>query len=257
MLSELSPFMIIYLSLISFILGLVMGSFCNAWAWRIVNGEKIQKGRSHCPKCGHTLAAADLVPLFSWLFLKGRCRYCKEPISKRYPLAELISGLWYLSMILRFGFSLTALRFFILGSLLLVLSLVDIDTMELPGGLMTAAAAASLIRLAENLSNWKSMAWGLVPAVVLLGIVLIMDKILGKESMGGGDIKLLAVLGLHLGAAQTVLLLMISCVIGLVAAGLANKDRETPFPFGPSLALAAWITALIGEPVINVYLSFF
>ncbi|MCQ2566753.1 MAG: prepilin peptidase [Clostridia bacterium] len=257
MLSELSPFMIIYLSLISFILGLVMGSFCNAWAWRIVNGERIQKGRSHCPKCGHTLAAADLVPLFSWLFLKGRCRYCKEPISKRYPLAELISGLWYLSMILRFGFTLTILRFFILGSLLLVLSLVDIDTMELPGGLMTAAAAASLIRLAENLSNWKSMAWGLVPAVVLLGIVLIMDKILGKESMGGGDIKLLAVLGLHLGAAQTVLLLMISCVIGLVAARLANKDRKTPFPFGPSLALAAWITALIGEPVINVYLSFF
>ena len=249
--------MLAYLVFISFIFGLVMGSFCNAWAWRIVNGEKIQKGRSHCPKCGHTLAAKDLVPLFSWLFLKGRCRYCKEPISKRYPLTELISGTWYLSMVLRYGFSLTTVRFLLLGSILLVMSLVDIDIMELPDGLMAAAAVISLIRLAEDISSWKSMLWGLVPAAVLLGVVLIMDRILKKDSMGGGDIKLMAVLGLHFGAAQSIFLLIVSCIIGLLAAKLARKDRETAFPFGPSLSLAAWVTALAGGPLIELYLSLF
>lgn len=255
--TQSTPFMLAYLVFISFIFGLVMGSFCNAWAWRIANGEKIQKGRSHCPKCGHTLAAKDLIPLFSWLFLKGKCRYCGESISKRYPLAELISGLWYLSMVLRFDLSLTTLRFCILGSLLLVLSLVDIDTMELPPGLMAAAAAASLIRLAEAPSSWKNMLLGLIPAAALLGIVLIMDKILKKDSMGGGDIKLMAVLGLHLGPINAVLLLIIACIVGLLVAKLAGKDRETAFPFGPSLAIAAWITILVGEPLVNAYLSLF
>ena len=249
--------MLAYLVFISFIFGLVMGSFCNAWAWRIVNGEKIQKGRSHCPKCGHTLAAKDLFPLFSWIFLKGKCRYCGEPISKRYPLAELISGVWYLSIALRYGFCLTTVRFLILGSILLIMSLVDIDIMELPDGLMAAAAVSSLIRLAEDISCWKSMLWGLVPAAVLLIVVLIMDKVLQKDSMGGGDIKLMAVLGLHFGAAQSVFLLIVSCIVGLMAAKLGGKDRETAFPFGPSLSIAAWVTALIGGPVIEFYLSLF
>ena len=255
--TQLTPFMLAYLVFISFIFGLVMGSFCNAWAWRIVNGEKIQKGRSHCPKCGHTLAAKDLVPLFSWIFLKGKCRYCGEPISKRYPLAELISGVWYLSIALRYGLSLTTVRFLILGSILLIMSLVDIDIMELPDGLMAAAAVSSLIRLVEDASSWKSMLWGLVPAAVLLIVVLIMDKVLQKDSMGGGDIKLMAVLGLHFGAAQSVFLLIVSCIVGLLAAKLGGKDRETAFPFGPSLSIAAWVTALIGGPVIEFYLSLF
>lgn len=255
--NSFTPFLRVYLIVITFILGLVMGSFCNAWAWRVVHGEKIQRGRSHCPRCGHTLAAKDLVPLFSWLFLKGRCRYCGEPISRRYPLAELISGLYYVSVVLTYGLSLDALRLVLAGSVVLIMSLVDIDIMELPDGFMIAAAALSLIRLTGENGTLRNMVLGLIPAFCLLIISLIMDRVLKKDSMGGGDIKLLAVFGLHLGPVPCVLLLIAACVIGLVCAKFLGKEKDAPFPFGPSLALAFWFTATLGTDIVTVYLALF
>ncbi|MDO5445012.1 MAG: prepilin peptidase [Eubacteriales bacterium] len=246
-----------YIVFLFFVLGLVFGSFCNAWAWRIVHDENIARGRSHCAVCGHELAAKDLVPLFSWLFLKGKCRYCGAPISKRYPLAELILGAYFLSVYLVYGLTFDCLRLIILGCLLLVCSLVDYDTMELPDPLMAAAALAALLRLTEP-GGWKSALIGcFAVSVPLLIVVLIADRILKKESMGGGDIKLLAVLGLHFGPAKTFFLLIIACIIGILAASAAKKGKGTAFPFGPVLALSAWITALIGTPVVNWYLSLF
>ena len=93
-----NPLFQIYIGFVFFLFGLVFGSFCNAWAWRIAHDESIAKGRSHCPECGHTLAAKDLVPLFSWIALKGKCRYCGKPISRRYPLVEAILGVYFLSV---------------------------------------------------------------------------------------------------------------------------------------------------------------
>ena len=115
----LTPALTVYILTVTALLGLVFGSFCNAWAWRIAHGESIVHGRSHCAVCGHPLSARDLVPLLSWLFLRGKCRYCGAPISVRYPAVELISALYYLSIVLRFGLSADALRLLILGSLLL------------------------------------------------------------------------------------------------------------------------------------------
>ena len=254
---ESCPLARVYIICMSFVLGLVMGSFCNAWAFRMASGGSITKGRSRCPKCGHELAAKDLVPLLSFLFLKGRCRYCREKIALRYPAAEIISGLYYLSVVWAFGLSLAALRLLLLGSLVLVMSLVDIDTMELPDSLMIAAALASLIRLAENPANWLSMLIGLAPALALLGLVLIMDRLLKKESMGGGDIKLLAVFGLHLGAASCVLVLIAASLLGLASSALVRRKKDTPFPFGPFLAAAAWFAAIFGRDIIDAYLSLF
>lgn len=248
----------VYCFILAFVFGLVFGSFGNAWAWRIVHGEKITHGRSHCANCGHTLAAKDLVPLFSYLALKGRCRYCKKPIARRYPLAELICALIFVSMLARFDLSWTCLRFLILGFLLFVASLVDIDSMILPDGLLITAAVSSLIRLLEDVSSWKDMLiGGLAVSVPLLLIVLLMDKVLKKESMGGGDIKLIAVLGLHFGALQTLFLLILACVTGLIIAAIRKKGKSDPFPFGPAIAIAAWITALCGSSVISAYLSLF
>ena len=102
---HLSPAITAYILVITALLGLVMGSFCNAWAWRLAHGESIARGRSHCAVCGHTLAARDLVPLLSWLTLRGKCRYCGEPISPRYPAVELVSGLHYVSILLRYDVS--------------------------------------------------------------------------------------------------------------------------------------------------------
>ena len=244
----------LYFSFLFFLFGLVFGSFGNCWAWRIVHRESVVHGRSHCAVCNHELAAKDLIPLFSWLFLKGRCRYCGERISVRYPLAELILGLYFLSIYLVYGLSPDCLRLVILGFLLLVMSLVDLDIMELPDGLMAAAAAAALLRLPD----WKSILLGaFVISVPVLLISLVMDKVLKKESMGGGDIKLLAVLGMHFGAARMLLLLIAACLFGLLFALLAKKGRKTEFPFGPVLAASSWFTALAGNAIINWYISLF
>ncbi len=252
---HLSAALTAYLLCLTAVLGLIFGSFCNAWAWRVAHGESIVRGRSHCALCGHTLAPRDLVPLVSWLALRGKCRYCGGPISPRYPAVELISCLYYLSVVLRYDLSVDALRLLILGSLLLTASLVDLDTMELPDGLLLAAALAALLRLP---GGWKSALLGAVAvALPLLLVVLLADKLLGRESMGGGDIKLVAVLGLHFGPAQTLFLLILACVLGLLLGAALKKGRGTPFPFGPALALAAWLTALWGGPLVGWYLALF
>lgn len=247
-----------YLLLLTAVVGLVMGSFCNAWAWRIVHHENIAKGRSHCPECGHVLSPFDLVPLFSWLALKGRCRYCGAPISARYPLTELISMLIYLSVILRFGFTLDAIRFIIVESLLFTASLTDIDTMEIPDRMSVLLCLAALLRLGSGPGIIPSMLIGFAAvSVPLLIVVLIAEQVLKRPAMGGGDIKLIAVLGLHFGAAQTLLMLIIACIVGLIAAAAARKGASREFPFGPSIAIAAWITMLCGSSVITWYLGLF
>ena len=252
---KISPFLSAYILTVTALLGLIFGSFCNAWAWRLVHGESIVRGRSHCAVCGHPLSARDLIPLLSWLFLRGKCRYCGAPISRRYPAAELVSALYYVSVVLRFGLTVDTLRFLILGSLLLTVSLVDLDTMELPDGLLLAAALAALLRLPDG---WKSALLGaLAVSVPLLLLVLLADRLLGRETMGGGDIKLVAVLGLHFGPLQTLFLLMLACALGLCLGAAMKKAKDVPFPFGPALSLAAWGTALCGAPVVSWYLSLF
>jgi len=234
-----------------------MGSFCNAWAWRIVNKESISKGRSHCTSCGHTLYAKDLVPLFSWIFLKGKCRYCGAEIPKRYPLAELISLMWYIGVVYANGISIQTLRLLIIGSLLLVSSLVDIDTFELPDGFTIAIAALSLLRLVNDISCWKDMLLGLIVPICVFLIVLIMDKIKGMETMGGGDIKLIAALSLHFGLKGSLFFVIASCIAGLLLAVITKKQKDTAFPFGPMLMVGAFLTATVAEKAISMYLSLF
>lgn len=248
----------LYILFLAGVLGLVMGSFCNAWAWRIVHHERITHGRSHCPDCGHVLSPLDLVPLFSFLALGGKCRYCKNPISARYPLTEFISMVFYTGITLRFGFSIETLEFLMVGSLMLTASLVDIDIMELPDGLLIGIGLVSVLRLTEGFGVLPGMIAGFAGvAVPLLILVLIMEHVLKKEAMGGGDIKLIAVLGLHLGIMQTLLMLIIACFVGLAAAAIGRKGRDSLFPFGPSIAIAAWITMLCGSNVIEWYLGLF
>lgn len=249
------PLLAAYVLFVAALLGLALGSFCNAWAWRLVHGESIVRGRSHCAVCGHPLAPRDLVPLLSWLSLRGKCRYCGAAISRRYPAVELVSGAYYVTIVLRYGLSVDALRLLALGSLLLTASLVDLDTMELPDGLLLAAALTALLRLPDG---WKSALLGAAAvSVPLLLLVLLADRLLGRETMGGGDLKLVAALGLHFGPLQTLFLLILACVLGLSLGAAMKKARDDPFPFGPALALAGWLTALWGGPAAAWYLSFF
>ena len=253
---------LIYSCCVAAILGAVMGSFLNCAAWRIAHGESFLKGRSRCPECGHTLGVLDLIPVFSWLFLGGRCRYCGKKVSVRYLLAELFFALVTVACLLRFDLTVVFLRNYVFLCCLFCLSLVDLEIFEIPDGCLIIAAAAWLVSQPFTGMSWREAAFHLLAAVVfgggLLLISLLLDSILRKDTLGGGDIKLYFVVGLYLGFAATLFSLLLACVLGLLFAFLRKhfgKAISDPIPFGPSIAAAAAVMLLFGDPVIRWYLG--
>ena len=262
MLNQLPTLLVVYLFFIVGVFGLIMGSALNCLSDRIASGKKwAGKERSTCPACGHTLAAKDLVPLFSWLFLKGKCRYCGKKVSVRYPLTEVLLSVCYISLLAVSGLTLHTISLMILCSCLFCLSLVDLDTQLIPHRFLVIPAAARIAELFYE-GGFSALSAPLLTGLGLGGGVLvlslIMDKILKKDTMGGGDIKLLALLGLYFTVPECFLLLILSCVMGIVIAAVIMKVKpDAAFPFGPALSLGAWITILIGKPLISWYLSLF
>ncbi len=271
---ELTAAMTAYIIFIAALLGLVMGSFLNCFAYRYANGESVLKGRSHCALCGHELSALDLVPIFSWLFLKGRCRYCGEKISFRYIVSELVLALAYVSVFLRFGLTLEALQFAILLSLLFTAAMTDIycglipDRLVIIGAVCAFGFSAFFGYGSEN-GIWMSLLWtlinGLSVSLPLLLIVLAYEKISGKTAMGGGDIKLMFTIGLFFDWKLNIIILILACIIGIIFALVKRPDKtdeemhgqQGAFSFGPALALSAWIVMLWGQLVLDWYLGFF
>lgn len=255
----------IYLIAVCALLGLVMGSALNCLAYRIAHKEKWSGGRSRCPDCGHTLKAADLIPLFSYLFLKGRCRYCGKKISPRYPIAEAMLAVIYVSLLLRYDLSLETVQLVILCSCLFCLSLVDLDIQIIPDRFILIPIVCRLLyhlvmngfTMAALSAIWYSLWHGLLTGGAVLALSLIMDKVLGKDSMGGGDIKLLFVLGLYFDLPCIFLLVLAACIIGIVLAMSLGAKKGIAFPFGPALALAGWLTLLVGKPITGWYMSLF
>ena len=262
MLHQLPVFTVVYIYAVTGLLGLIMGSALNCLAGRICSGSKwAGNARSACPSCGHTLAAGDLVPLFSWIFLKGKCRYCGAKISVRYPLTEAFLAVVYMSLLAVYGLTLHTLSLMVLCSCLFCLSLVDLDTQLIPDRFLVIPAVVRILELLLE-GGFAALVSPLLTGLCLGGgiliLSLIMDKILKKDTMGGGDIKLLAVLGLFLTIPECLLLLIAACVIGIVMAAVLMKvNADTAFPFGPALSIAAWIVLLIGNPVISWYLNLF
>lgn len=301
-----TPLITIYLVILTVIVGLCMGSFINCWSLRIANGESVWHGRSHCATCGHQLGFHDLVPVFSWLASKGRCRYCGERISVRYPLVELLCAILYVTILLRYDVSIEALELICFSSILLLIALTDLDSYLIPNGCIIAAIVVRLVYIlvvafldgadiAAMLID--SLIGGVAVFVPLLIIVLIADKVLGKESMGGGDLKLFFVAGLYFGWMQCLLLVVVACLIGIVLAlvlpprkepvpavaggpsagddGIdeikrADDERKDevdeksaepfasrPIPFGPAIALACWFVMLYGLSIVTWYFGLF
>lgn len=247
----LKLYMVVWLALI----GAVMGSF---FACAVDRGG-MPKRRSHCNHCGHVLGIRDLVPVLSYLLGRGRCRYCGEKISVRCLVVELLTAALFAALGFRFGFGLELVMQLILASILLLLSLIDWDTYTLPDGLLVAAIVNRLVFLFVLHQPLKemliAMAIGALSASLpLLGLSLLMDHVLKKESMGGGDIKLLFVLGLYLNWIQMLLLLMVGCVLALAWAVKPRKDRaQAEIPFGPFLSAAWCIVILFGTSWIQWY----
>lgn len=257
---HLTPGLTAYILFVTLLLGLCVGSFLNCMAWRLVHHESVWKGRSHCARCGHTLSALDLIPVVSYACLKGRCRYCGEKISPRYPAAELLCGAVFVSLVSRYGLGWEAGRLLLLSCVLLVAALTDLESMEIPDRLHAAAILIWLAFLPLAPVPLDEALFGALGAFGVAGplllIVLLADKALGRESMGGGDLKLLFVTGLYFGWAGTLLLLILACLLGLIFAALARAGGRE-FPFAPSICAAAWLVMLAGQPIVDWYLGLF
>lgn len=260
-----SPAFMAYCTALVAVLGLCMGSFLNCMAWRMTHGESVLHGRSHCTSCNHELGVRDLVPVLSWALSRGRCRYCGERVSVRYPATELLCGVVYVSIWLKYGFSLETLELIAFASVLLVLSLTDIDEYIIPNATILAAiairvlyvAATGILQTGDALVLARdSLVGGVAVTIPVLLLMRVMDRVLGRDSMGFGDVKLLFVAGLYFGWAQCLLLIMVACVLGIVLGTLVPHETKY-FPFGPAIAAACWLCMLAGGEVVGWYLGLF
>lgn len=265
------------------VLGLLVGSFLNvvilrlparmAAQWRREAQEElaleaaeeslppgIVREPSHCPHCKHPLSIADNIPLFGWLLLRGRCRYCRAPISMQYPLIELLSGVLSVLVVWKFGPGWTALAGLAFTWTLIALAGIDFRTQLLPDQL-----TYPLLWLGLLLSLLPLF---VLPASSILGAALgylslwsvywLFKLLTGKEGMGYGDFKLLAALGAWMGPGALLPVILLSSLVGALLGGtlilLRRRGREVPMPFGPFIAMAGWIWFVAGEPLLQTYL---
>ena len=248
-----------YLCLWLAVLGAALGSFLDCAVSRWARGEAWHRGRSRCCACGHTLGARDLVPVFSFLFSRGKCRHCGEKIPADCLWAELAGAAGFVCLGLRFGLTPQLGQWLVFGLLLLALSLTDAAKRIIPDRLLLAAAANRAVWffiLGQDAGETaKDIALSAIIPAAVLAVVLLAERLWRREAMGGGDIKLLLVLALYLSWAQLVLALLTGCLLGIL--GAAARGKNGAIPFGPFLASAAVLCVSFGRPVIEWYLSLF
>ncbi len=255
----------IYMYILSFILGMIIGSFLNVCISRLPENQSIVTGPSSCENCGKRLKAIDLVPIFSYLFLGGKCRHCKSKISFVYPLIEGLTGVLFLLLYLTFGLSYSLLVNMALVSLLIVISFIDLKHMIIPNGLIIAMLAVGVIQLTATIftgvfGSWTEYAIGfLAGGLPLLLIAVVSTYIFKKEAMGGGDIKLMAAAGLVIGwklvITSYLIGVILGAVIGIILLGTKKKARGDEIPFGPFLSIGILISIFLGDTLINWYMG--
>ena len=246
----------IILYLIIFIFGIVIGSFLNVCIYRIPEHEDIVKTRSHCMSCGRQLKWYDMFPLFSYLFLRGRCRYCKAKLSVQYPLIEAMNGILYVIIVLQNGVNVDSLLYCLLTSALLVLSVIDFRTYEIPLGINLFILALGLIRAALDYHNFLDYLIGLLAVSVVLAILYYAT---GGRAIGGGDVKLMAACGLFLGWKLIIMAFLLGCVLGAVIHMVRMKvsHEDHVLAMGPYLSLGVFIAMLWGDRMLAWYLGMF
>ena len=246
----------ILFAIIIFLYGITIGSFLNVCIYRLPKKENIVTTRSHCMSCGYQLKWYDLIPLFSWLVLGGKCRKCKARISVQYPVIEALNGFLWLTIFFVCGVSIETALYCVLASVLLALSVIDFRTYEIPFGFNLIIAALGLIRVLTDLTNWTEYAIGFFAVSAPLYLIYIVTK---SRGIGGGDIKLMAAAGLLLGWKRIVLALVIGCILGSVIHVIRMKvsKAEHVLAMGPYLSMGIFIVALWGEQLLNWYLGFY
>ena len=243
-----------------FIAGAVTGSFSDCMAWRSVRGGGFW-GRSACGLCGHRLGFTDLIPLAGYIVRRGRCRYCGGRIPLRHFLTELLCAFIFTFCYLRLGIGIDLIRVLVLTSLLLPAALVDIDTKTVPNiyFILLFLIWICLVPFEPDKKTYLTGAalGGLLIPLIIWGISAVMSRLLGRMSLGGGDIKLLFSTGLYLGLGRSLVNIVLMCVIGL-AYGIFSRDRDDgSFAFVPAIAAATLICHVFGGSLLALYFGLF
>lgn len=251
MLAELILYVIVFLY------GTVIGSFSNVLICRLPLKENIATHRSHCMTCGNKIQWYDLVPLASYIILKGRCRHCGAGISIQYPLVEAANGFGYVLIFINQGFTFVSILTCLLFTILLVIAVIDWRTYEIPFGLNVAIGALGvIITLLDYPDLLLEHIIGFFAVSAFMLICLYAGRlIIGADCFGGGDIKMMAAAGLLLGWKKIILAFLLGCVLGAVLHTIRMKVRggDSVLAFGPYLAAGIMIAALWGDSMINWY----
>ena len=255
----LTPAFTVYCCFVAALLGACMGSFLNCMAWRVVHGESVLRGRSHCDVCGHVLTAGDLIPVVSYLVHRGRCRWCGAKLSARHVWGEAAAAVTFTALLLRYDISLQMLEALLLACVLLACAFADLEGYIIPDRFIAVGVVLFIVTLFFVPDPGKRALDGLIGGVAVGGgvllLALLMEKLLRRDAMGGGDIKLLFLTGLFLGWQKNLLCLLLACVVGILWGLVRAKRGQQGLPWGPGIALAAWCAALFGQNLIDWYLS--
>lgn len=256
-----------------FIFGAAIGSFLNVVIYRIPAELSLLYPPSRCPVCHHQLGKTENVPIVGWLWLGGKCRHCKTPISPRYPIVETLTAIVFVVVYLQFGLTISTVAYWGFLSWLLALSLIDYDTMTLPNSLTQSGLMLGLGYQVVN--GWKGEnLTASIPQQLMVGIIgavlgiwlfdlitLVASNVLGQTAMGGGDAKLAAMIGAWLGWKLLLVGCFLACVVGAFVGGgaiaLGILSRRDPMPFGPFLAFGGAIAVFYGETLISAYVNLF
>lgn len=254
-----------------FIFGLMIGSFLNVCAYRVPRNESIAYPPSHCPSCGSDVRVVDNIPVLSYVLLGGRCRICKERISPKYPVIELITGVLWVASYYRFGLSLEVVYALFFNTVLILLAAIDFDTKIIPNKILLPALGLSMLSLLMHFASLTTLpiiagfdAMGAITGFLAGGGFLYAVAMLGplvfkKEAMGGGDVKLAAFMGLYLGGYVMLALFIgffLGAVVGIVLISRNRQNGQAMIPFGPFLAAGSIITLFFGPQMWYAYLSF-
>lgn len=238
----------VYLFLSFFMIGAIFGSFYYVVAYRIPKGESIISPPSHCPNCNHRLGPLELIPIFSYLLQLGKCKNCKCKISILYPLFEILCGLLFGLSFLSYGLNLELIIVLLFVSMILIIILSDYYYMIIPDGVLIFFGLAIIISM-FFIHGWyyvlMHILYGIISFVIMYSLKLFGDFLFKKESMGGGDIKLLFTFGLMFGFEMSIVSIFLASIIGLpISLILLKKNNEHVLPFGPYLGCAALIIVL-------------
>jgi leader peptidase (prepilin peptidase) / N-methyltransferase len=243
--------------------GLALGSFLNVVITRLPRGESVLAGRSRCPQCTSPLPWYDNIPLYSYAWLRGRCRSCGAAIPWRYPLVELAGGLMALALWHTFPDKLLLLAYAPFGLALIALTAIDLEHRLLPDAITIPGIILGLLLslVLPELSFEEAAAGALLGAALFYGVGRLYEKWAGRRGLGGGDVKMLAMIGAFLGVWALPLVILISAALGTLTGlirvlgqgpGTRDQWRIISLPYGPFLAAAAWCYLFWGERLLNL-----